>query len=212
MSLINDALRRAKDAQQQAPQAPPPDLPFRPVEPEQQNARRGLGVLLLAGLAVVALLILLFAWQWVQRPNPTRLADADGRIARVASMVPSPQPASVPKEAAAAAPVPATRPSPAAQPAPASSPVAGTVSNAPAAGVQRSEVTNAPALAPPPPPKPAPLRLQAIIFDPKRPSAIISGKTLFMGDKLGDLRVVAIDQETATLVGAGQTNILSLSD
>jgi hypothetical protein len=67
-------------------------------------------------------------------------------------------------------------------------------------------------MAPPPPPKPAPLRLQAIIFSPKRPSAMISGKTLFVGDKLGDLRVVAIDQDSATLAGAGQTNVLSLPE
>ena len=63
----------------------------------------------------------------------------------------------------------------------------------------------------PEPPKPAPLRLQGIFFHPKRPSAIISGKTVFIGDKVGDLRVVAIEPDGATLVGAGQTNVLSLS-
>jgi hypothetical protein len=41
---------------------------------------------------------------------------------------------------------------------------------------------------------------------------MIGGKTLFVGDKLGDLRVVAIDKESATLVGAGQTNVLSLPE
>jgi hypothetical protein len=41
---------------------------------------------------------------------------------------------------------------------------------------------------------------------------MISGKTLFVGDKLGDLRVVAIDKESATLVGGGQTNVLSLPE
>jgi hypothetical protein len=65
---------------------------------------------------------------------------------------------------------------------------------------------------PPAPPKPAPLRLQAIIFTPRRPSAMISGRTLFIGDKLGDLRVVAIGKDSATLAGAGQTNILSLPE
>jgi hypothetical protein len=39
---------------------------------------------------------------------------------------------------------------------------------------------------------------------------MISGKTLFIGDKTGEWRVVAIDQESATLVSAGQTNILTL--
>ena len=41
---------------------------------------------------------------------------------------------------------------------------------------------------------------------------MISGKTLFIGDKLGDLRVVAIGPQSATLVGAGQTNVFSLSE
>jgi hypothetical protein len=75
---------------------------------------------------------------------------------------------------------------------------------------QESEATNSAAITPPP--KPAPLRLQAIIFNPKRPSALISGKTLFIGDKLGDSRVVAIDQDSATLVGGGKTNVLSLPE
>jgi hypothetical protein len=62
------------------------------------------------------------------------------------------------------------------------------------------------------PPKTPPLRLQAIVFNPKQPSALISGKTVFVGDKLGDTRVVAIDRESATLVKSGQTNVLSLEE
>jgi len=42
MSLINDALRRAKEAQKDAPLPTSRDLPFRPVEPALQRARRGL--------------------------------------------------------------------------------------------------------------------------------------------------------------------------
>jgi hypothetical protein len=77
---------------------------------------------------------------------------------------------------------------------------------------QESNDTRSAAIAPPPAPKPPPLRLQAIVFNPKRPSVLISGRTLFVGEKLGDLRVVAIDQESATLVGAGKTNILTMPE
>ena len=56
------------------------------------------------------------------------------------------------------------------------------------------------------------LRLQAIVFNPRRPSAMIGGKTLFVGDRVGDMRVMAIDKESATLTGAGQTNVLVLSE
>jgi len=61
------------------------------------------------------------------------------------------------------------------------------------------------------PQKPAPLKLQGIVFS-ARPSAVINGKTLFVGDRVREFRVVAITQDTAILVGAGRTNILSLSE
>ena len=41
---------------------------------------------------------------------------------------------------------------------------------------------------------------------------MLSGKTVFVGDKVGEFRVRAIDQESVTLVGAGQTNILTLPE
>jgi hypothetical protein len=40
---------------------------------------------------------------------------------------------------------------------------------------------------------------------------MIGGKTLFIGDHLGDMRLVAIDRESATLVCGGQTNVLTLA-
>jgi hypothetical protein len=58
---------------------------------------------------------------------------------------------------------------------------------------------------------PAP-KLQAVVFDPKRPSAIISGKSVFVGDKFGDSRVLAITRESVTLIGSGQTNVLVLGE
>ena len=77
---------------------------------------------------------------------------------------------------------------------------------------QENAATNPAVAAEPSPPKPAPLRLQAIVFNPARPSAMISGRTLFVGDKLGEFRVLRISPESATLVGDGQTNILSLAE
>jgi len=53
--------------------------------------------------------------------------------------------------------------------------------------------------------------LQAIVYSSTRPSAMIGGRTLFVGDKLGDMRVLAIDRDSATLAGLGQTNVLTLS-
>ena len=210
MSLINDALRRAKDAQQQTPLPPSPELPFRPVEPAQQRARRGLGLLLPVALTAVALLALILVWEWNRTGGTATPTEVNARTARVAHATP-------PALALAAQPAPGQEP--ASPPALATDTTATLATDAtpapadePLASVQESEATNAPAMTPPPPPKPAPLRLQAIIFTPKRPSAMISGKTLYVGDKLGDLRVVAIDKESATLAGAGQTNVLSLPE
>ena len=217
MSLINDALRRAKDTQQQTPAPPSPNLPFRPVEPAPQSAGRGQGLLLPVALVVVALLSLLSAWQWFQQRNSTGTTEVNARTPRVAPAIPSPQRASAPAVASR------TQPDATAQPDSPASPATGAATslaaddaaaatNAPLADVQESDAAKTAAMAPPPPPKPAPLRLQAIVFNPRRPSAMISGKTLFVGDKLGDLRVVAINKDSATLTGGGLTNVLSLPE
>jgi hypothetical protein len=55
-------------------------------------------------------------------------------------------------------------------------------------------------------------KLQAVFFDPKHPSAIIGGRSVFVGDRVNDLRVVAISQESVTLAGGGQTNVLALGE
>jgi hypothetical protein len=217
MSLINDALRRAKDAQQQTPPQSSPNLPFKPVEPAQQCAPRGQGMLLPVALVVIALLLLLSAWQWFQQRNTAGPTEVNARTPRVAPALPAPQPAIPPTAASAPQPDPAAQPNASSSPAfgPAAALAAddtAAATNAPLADAQPSEVTNTAALAPPPPPQPAPLRLQGIVFDPRRPSAMISGKTLFVGDKLGDLRVVAIDKASVTLTGASQTNVLSLPE
>jgi hypothetical protein len=212
MSLINDALKRAKEAHQQVP-VPPADLPFRPVEPAQQSARRSLGLLLPVALAVLALLVLFLAWQWVQRSAAPKPLEAAALTPPALATAPA-QAIPAPVAAPGAVPVPASQPKPPA-PAAAATPAVGTADGAPdspVVDVQESPVTNSVPVAAPEPPKPVPLRLQAIFFHPKRPSAIISGKTVFVGDKVRDLRVVAIDQGSATLAGAGQTNVLSLAE
>jgi hypothetical protein len=209
MSLINDALRRAKEAQQQTPLLPSHDLPFRPVEPAQQRARRGLGLLLPFALVAVALLTLLLAWELTRTRGAASVIEVNAQTTTVPQAI-------TPASAPAAQPAPVEEPaSPkelvtdtaAALPANATS----TPADEPLANVQESEATNAPVTTPPQPPQPPPLRLQAIIFNPKRPSVMISGKTLFIGDKLGDMRVVAIEKGSAILAGGGQTNVLSVA-
>lgn len=214
MSLINDALKRAKAAQQQAP-LPTPDLPFRPVEPAQQRARRGLGLAVPIMLTLVACLLLFFLWQWAQTPENEASIDVAARTAASEPLDPA--------QTETAAPVTTAPPEPAAQPAspptPAVTAAGVAATNAPAAtanakvaDAKQSAATNAAPVVEPAQPKPAPLRLQGIVYQPGHSSAMISGKTVYTGDKIRDFRVVAIDQESVTLVGAGQTNVLSLSE
>jgi hypothetical protein len=229
MSLINDALKRAKQAQDQAGPPTPPPLQFRPAEPAPA-ANRGPGVMLYVVVALVVVILLAGAWYAMhsrsQKPGgsevvkPVAAANTTpgSRMPDPSASAPAPTPAQV---APPIEPKPAGTPSPA-TPAPvqASAPVKA-VSESPVAATTPT-VASAPnpasvpipaATAPPTPPPPPPLpRLQAIVFHPTRPSAIISGKTVFVGDKVGELRVAAIERDSVTLSGGGKTNVLNLPE
>ena len=215
MSLINEALKRARQAQQQ--EAPPPasNLQLRPIEPAQYT-RRSPALMVLAALAVVALLLLLVLWQKAPPNAAPPGPGAQPRAALPAAPTIAPQPAPAPNAAAPASqPIPGTPP---ARPAPetvspatplkaaaASSPAEPAPTVAPDTGATHVALASeAPA------PKPATPKLQAIIFSSVRPSIMIAGKTLFIGDTLDGLCVTAISKESATLVGMGQTNVLTL--
>jgi hypothetical protein len=222
MSLINDALKRAKEAQAQPVPPPVPGLHLRPIEPAQ-HTRRNLGLIVPAALAVAALLLLFFVWQAAQRGGSTQPEEVKARTAMTAYPPSAPPPAAAFVAPAPAAPATAAKPTAPAAPASATAPAAGPTdlpavavafppTNPPVAEVQDGSVTNGLSAPVAPPTKITLPKLQAIIFSPTRPSVMIGGKTLFIGDKLNGLRVMAIDQESATLVGAGQTNVLSLSE
>ena len=55
---------------------------------------------------------------------------------------------------------------------------------------------------------PKPARIQGIVDDPVHPYAIVSGKTVYVGDQMDGQRVTAISPDAITLVGNGQTNQL----
>jgi hypothetical protein len=215
MSLINDALRRAKQAQLQnpSPEAAPPQ--FRPPDEPAHSTVRGMGLALPIACTILALLGLLALWEM---PKRNAGHNGDEMVARANT---NPQPAPSPANSPPTTPAPpvaspAVTVSPVALPQPAPA-LASAATNLPSvseiAGLtaQQSTGTNV-AVAPEPPRTPAEPRLQGILFSPSRPSAWINGKALFVGGHLGDMRVVAITRETVTLVGASKTNLLSLSE
>ena len=213
MSLINDALKRAKQAQGQTPTVPGPQL--RPVElvatasHSSRLAVRGISV------AVIGLALFL-AWRLVRTNGSIQPGVAVPQVPAVANAVPAPQPAPITQHAPAqnfeaTATVPP--PSPAATLGTSveahSSSASNPVASAPVAAATDVAATIVPTNTVAPQ-KLAPPKLQGIMYQPGHPAAMISGKMVFIGDKFGQWRVAAIDQEGATLIGAGQTNVLTL--
>jgi hypothetical protein len=224
MSLINDALRRAKQAQKEAPPSnPTPISEFRPVEAPVQAARHGLGLLVPVSLGLVALMALLLLWELTRRgpatgaPPTGSALDVAARTApaeSTAAAVPAELPAthgtqSVGSNTGTGKPTSANAPESIAS-APEHSNNLGAANSAsstnlasgPTEGLETNHVAAEPA--------PAPLRLQSIVYNPRRPSALISGRVLFIGDKIKDLRVTAIHSTDVVLTGTGSTNVLSL--
>ena len=227
MSLINDALKRAKRARPEQPAAASPNLPFRPVEPEPRAARRGLGLVLPVSLALVALLTLLLLWELSNRNGSSWRTEPKGHLAvaaralphaaRASMEVPSPTSSALPgviisgssktvfgstPEGTATASINSSSPD-------SSFGQAASGTNSVLSG-KDGPGTNHAGATEPPPAVPSPLKLQGIIFNPKRPSAMISGRVIFLGDRIRDLRVMAIHPDCVVLAGAGRTNLLSL--
>lgn len=212
MSLINDALKRAREAQDTRPaEAAPPQ--FRPVDNSQ--APRLSPIYLIVGMGMLVIVLgLLLVWQLAQRREVSQRLETRAHDSGAAAIA-EPGPAASPI-AAAPAPVPPVTTAPNPAPAPVVAPTAATAP-APAASIKEPEPTPAapPAavvVAAPEVAKAPVLKLQGITFHPTRPAAMISGKTLFIGDKTLDWRLIAITPDTATLVNGTQTNILTLAE
>jgi hypothetical protein len=191
MSLINDALQRAK--QQTTQPTPPPGLPLRPVE-VTTSPKKSSGLLLpitCASLVCVAGLLGLIAF---------------GSNRSSKGISPMPVSAEVKPVTQALAPAPVERQL--ASKAADSTKPAG-ASNSPDAVQATNSISLAaesPAL------RPAPLKLQAILFSATKPSAMINGKTVYVGNRVGEFRVASITQSSATLVSDSATNVLSFQE
>src|SRR5262245_49973819 len=154
MSLINDALRRAKQAQQEASSPDAPEPRFRSEDYESaETSPRGLVAPLT--FAVVTVIALLLAWQSIRSDHsspgwdgPEMTLPARATESSVPASEPAPQTApSQTPDPVVAAPVPTVRPME--RPIDVQSP---------------TRATSLVAAAPQPP------RLQAVVYNPKRPS------------------------------------------
>jgi len=217
MSLINDALRKAK----QAPRAATATAPaLRPAEVALE--RRGYqSSLLWLGLIGVGLLMGgVLVWIGVR---PMQQATLVARTAPSASAE-----APKPVQSAVLAPVPAT-PVPEAHPIPerasgvvtAVAPAETTIPNEEVVRQNTASpkipdsplipVAPEPTITPPPPQVEWP-KLQGIFYHPTRPSALLGGRTVALGGRVGEFRVLGIHPDHVTLTRGSLTNVLSLSE
>ncbi len=202
MSLINDALKRAKQNQQDNP---PPPLQFRGVDPQPKRS-----LLPVVAVSIVALL----AFGATALLLVYLIGRDDGKLdveARTAPPLPkAAQPVQSPEAALQSLPKPLAEIIP-----PSVEPVAKSKPDEtlPAPTFPGENDTNTmPAVAANEPPKPPLHKLQGIFFNPARPSAVVNGKTVFVGSVVGNSRVADITRETVTLISATSTNVLSLSE
>ncbi len=186
MSQINDALKRASQADRQREKAasPTPLPAAAPVDAPTSSPSAGR---VLAG-AVVLVLLSAACFVLLRAFRPNRQAPSAPPVAVSSESPPAP------------APIP-----PAAKPAPATTSPAPTPPPPPAP----PPLSAAQPLPPPPPPFPA-LRLQAIFYSKINPRALINGQTAAVGDVIAEARVENISPDTVTVDWRAQKKTLSL--
>ncbi len=222
MSLINDALKKARQAQT-ATSATAAGPSLRPVEPVRPPRNPILTLPFVLALVLVLILAGVLFAQWYRGASDgvEVRAKAPAQPA-VAASDPSPK---TPEPAQPATPTPALVDTPLQPPTQAApEPIIATEPPAASVGATNtsaaiSSVTNADlAVAPTPPPveppsPPLSLKLQGIFFNPRQPAALINGRTVFIGSEFDEARVTAINQRSVTVVTpAGRTNILKLEE
>ncbi len=211
MSLINDALKRAKQGQQQNPFGGQPIRPLQPVDYAARSnypLRFALAVLLVVALALSGW----FFWKWWRSSGESRQTASEESTT-----------ASAEKSKTSAKPVPrkqlikvstniVVRTNLVAPPQ--SEALAQAVSSNSPISAPR---TNAAALAPPTnvaaPAPPSPfddLKLQSIIFSEDKRAAGINGELLYVGDEIRGARVRKIERQSVTVERNGETNVLRL--
>ena len=208
MSLINDALKRAKQAQQQNPFGGQPAVPLQPVD----YARRPNYVLrsFLALLTVVTLACSgWFFWKWWNSKGERRSVVVPVNDSKAESAAQSnARPQSSPRKSAIQVStnivvrtnVVLTPKLEADAPTNASIPTLQTTAAAPAPAIE-------PAVAPSPF---ADLKLRSIIYREDKPAAVINGDMLYVGDEIRGARVVRIERSSVTVERKGETNELRL--
>ena len=211
MSLINDALKRAKQGQQQNPFG---GQAIRPLQPADYAARSNYPLRFALAVLLVAALVLSgwFFWKWWRSSGESqRTAGGESTTASLEKSKTSAKPAPR-KQLIKVSTNIVVR----------TNLVGSPQSEAPAQAASSNSLisapqTNAAALAPPTnvaapaPPSPfADLKLQSIIFSEDKRAAGINGELLYVGDEIRGARVRKIERQSVTVERNGETNVLRL--
>jgi hypothetical protein len=226
MSLINDALKRAREAEQQRAGEATPATPLQPADHAPRRNWAGwivLAVLLIATLAFAA--IHLGRWAGspgAERPVPVVKINPTANPAPAeptAAVVTSP---AIPMSTNVAPRLASTEGRPAQTPGAQPVEAASRAQSAPPALSTEDPPNRSPKEPPspsvePPAVAPAPvearfpeLKLQSIVFRLRNPSVMIDGQMLGVGETVKGARVAKIERQAVTMEWQGQTNILRL--
>lgn len=200
MSLINDALKRANQnsAAAPAPSSAPPSMVVAGSAPVRRGGSSWAMPALVVGMIGCSAF---FFWKWRQSSQAAPIPAAAMAPAETSAQVVAPSAAphvpGVPTQPAPAPTVTAATPLPPAAPAPAAvSPIPPT---APAAPVLETAL-----------PDTTPIRLQAILYRLRNPTAILNGRTLEIGQSVAGARLVDIQRSHVVIERHGQRQTLEL--
>ncbi|MBI4658644.1 MAG: hypothetical protein HY735_07315 [Verrucomicrobia bacterium] len=240
MSLINDALKRARQARQKGPPPDSQEPALQPAEPEPSGRRPSL--VILVGSAVILLAGAWFLWQWFNARPPVQMASSSAAkpsnappavkssiasnltkpfqaVAKLETAIkefretnsPSPAPpAPVVSTSVVERPSEAITASPAPAQVPASSPVSPAKASNTVSAATEELAGEPPALAASRSANFPPLRLQGIYLRISKPSVLINNRTLYLGDEVDGVRVVGIERYTVKVEMKGATKELFL--
>jgi hypothetical protein len=203
MSLINDALKRARDADRNRT-ATPPDLTLQPVDAPARGSAASRWLVL--ALVLVALGLSLWSFsRWARTaPPPDQLAHAPQTILPQPS---APDSNAIPQSDPLIAPVPEPASVRSASPQP--PPATFIPTTEPPAAPPTNEVSPTGTDAEPPPPAEdlPELKLQSIIYRLRNPAVVINGQMLQKGDSIADALVLEIERHRVTLK-RGESNLV----
>lgn len=194
MSLINDALRRAKQTGEKPIQKSSEGTPMEPVQSPQNSPSQLTSARFIIVLAIVLMAGVFFFWKSTKNKVSTNIDS--GEPAKTFST-----------PANSITPVPAPVVTSLVEP-----PKKSTNELANSVATERTDnISEAiTAVAAPASPSPPQLKLQGIFYRLNNSTALVNGKTVGVGQMISGVRVLKIDRQSITLEWNGQTNVLTM--